>query len=234
MTNSKFHLFQLQKIDTRLLSLKSEQDHIYTQLESDPVLLKSKKYFDEITDSNQQILYKLEEIEKQIGIRRIKLEQSENNLYHGKITNPKELQDLQKEISIIRKQISDLEETQFDVLYQLESKQKELEAAKGILAQAIDENQQNNQRLHQKNNEISTELSKLQNERSAILAQLTDELIRVYDDLHIRKRGLAVSKVVESSCGICGGSLTPAENQQAKSPNSITHCPSCGRILYAD
>lgn len=234
MTNSKFHLFQLQKIDTRLSTLKTERERIILQLENDPVLLNAKQRLTKYSVEHQELINKLAETETQIGTRRIKKEQSENNLYQGKITNPKELQDLQKEISIIQKQIKDLEEFQLDFLYRLESKQKELSTAELELVSAKNNNELNNEMLHKKIDTIIAEQSKLTSEKSAILSQLSADIIKIYDELRTRKKGLAVSKVEEGACGICGGSLTPSDHQQAKSPNLITFCPSCGRILYAD
>jgi uncharacterized protein len=234
LTNHKFHLFQLQKLDSRLTSLSTEKEHLLVQLQNDPVLITSKNRFQSVATENQQLLAKLSEVEKKISEKRIKQEQSENNLYQGKITNPKELQDLQKEISIIHQQISDLEVSQLDLLYQIELVQKELSVAESELDRASNANEVNNLSLQQKINAIILEQSKLANEKTAILSQISPDLLGKYEDLRIRKKGLAVSKIEDDACGICGGNLTPSEHQQAKSPVMITFCPSCGRILYAD
>ncbi|MGZ9220523.1 MAG: C4-type zinc ribbon domain-containing protein [Anaerolineales bacterium] len=38
----------------------------------------------------------------------------------------------------------------------------------------------------------------------------------------------------DGSCAACGTTLTPSQQQIARSTSQLIYCPSCGRILYAD
>jgi len=59
-------------------------------------------------------------------------------------------------------------------------------------------------------------------------------MLITYESLRQKKKGVAISKVEDQTCSICGATLTPAECQVAKSQNKNIQCPSCGRLLYAD
>ncbi len=150
MTNNKFHLFQLQKIDTRLNTLQIEIENFLLQLENDPALITANRENTLVSNKHLEVTNQLSEVENQISRKRVKLEQSESNLYQGKITNPKELQDLQKEVAILHNQISTLEESQLEILYQLEKLQTELATVSGILQDAIQANKQSNDSMRQK------------------------------------------------------------------------------------
>jgi uncharacterized protein len=74
---------------------------------------------------------------------------------------------------------------------------------------------------------------KLMLERHVSQSQILPENLSMYNHLRAQKRGLAVAAIEDGSCQACGSSLRPAELQTAKSPNKITFCSSCGRIIYA-
>jgi predicted nucleic acid-binding Zn-ribbon protein len=67
-----------------------------------------------------------------------------------------------------------------------------------------------------------------------MVSQVGDDLLSLYDALRSKKKGIAVSKIEDQMCSVCGSTLTPAECQSAKSRIDIISCPTCGRILYAD
>jgi predicted nucleic acid-binding Zn-ribbon protein len=54
----------------------------------------------------------------------------------------------------------------------------------------------------------------------------------MYEQLRKLKRGVAVATVADNSCAACGSTLSSAQLHAAKSPNQLTRCESCGRILY--
>jgi predicted nucleic acid-binding Zn-ribbon protein len=60
----------------------------------------------------------------------------------------------------------------------------------------------------------------------------SDDLDR-YEQLRKKAHGVAVTTVNNRSCFACGAILTAAHYQAARSPNQITLCETCGRILFA-
>ncbi|HEX5941036.1 MAG TPA: C4-type zinc ribbon domain-containing protein, partial [Anaerolineales bacterium] len=77
-------------------------------------------------------------------------------------------------------------------------------------------------------------LERLNSERQAVVTDIAGQTLNVYDQLRKQKRGLAITTIAENSCEACGTTLTPSQQQNARSTSQLFHCPTCGRILYAN
>ena len=232
--NPLFHLYQLQKIDTCLVVNSNRINAIDKMLLNDINVKKSKV----IVDAKEKVLSELQTelstIEERILSRRIKISQSESSLYGGTVRNPKELQDLQKEINSIKSIISDLEEEQLKLLFNIDSCEAERKQAfNEYLRTKFDFEKDNHILIHEKN-QLELDNNRLLEERGMIVAQIEPKMLVTYEALRQKKKGVAISKVEDQTCSICGATLTPAECQVAKSQNNNIQCPSCGRLLYAD
>ena len=78
------------------------------------------------------------------------------------------------------------------------------------------------------------DLERYNAERIAAVNSLDPGLIAMYGELREEKKGVAVALVHEGACSACGTTLTPAQEQNARSASKITNCPTCGRILYVN
>ena len=88
--------------------------------------------------------------------------------------------------------------------------------------------------LVEEKRELITIHQHLFKERDLVVSQVGDDLLNLYDALRSKKKGIAVSKIEDQMCSVCGSTLTPAECQSAKSRIDIISCTTCSRILYAD
>lgn len=231
--SQSFHLFQLQKIDTQYDKIVRRLEEIERAIARDPALISAAQALQESTAAELKAQHRLREVEENVRAKRIKMEQSEGSLYGGKIRVPKELQDLQTEISSLKKQISLLEDQQLDAMVALESAQQTLSLAKDKHAQAQALTTAQNASLSGERSELIRSRERLDLERNAVTAQIASINLEHYQALRRQKHGVAVTGVDSNSCAVCGGSMTMAEWQAARSPTTIAHCPTCGRILYA-
>ena len=232
--NTPFLLYQLQKIDTKITANDHRLSEISKHLANDPDLIAAQKFHSSMKIELEVAKDSLNKQENKIQDRRNKLEQSESSLYGGKIKSPKELQDLQKEIASIKSVVAAMEDEELMLMINVEDKEKQFETAVLKLSLAQSTNDQNNTELHKEYNKIEQENSRLLVERNVLINQIPATILEKYNNLRAKKGGVAVAKVEDQTCSMCGTSLTPAECQSAKSPSTIFICPSCGRILYAD
>ena len=91
-----------------------------------------------------------------------------------------------------------------------------------------------NKDLTQEVEVLHRKLDRLNSERQAVVTDIATQTLAVYDQLRKQKRGLAITTIAESSCEACGTTLTPSQQQTARSTSQLFHCPTCGRILYAN
>jgi len=227
-------LYRLQQVDSQIDQLQARQKTIHETLLNDASLRAATQAF-EVADSNHKETSRLLKLaEAEVEKQRIKIEQTEANLYSGNVHNPKELQDLQKDIVSLKKYMETLEERELEAMLQVEDSEKELLATKVQLEQIQANVKEQNRDLSHENEILIKDLETLESERSATLGNLSDKDVTTYDQLRKQRRGVAVARVSESACDACGTTLTPAQLQNARSTSQLFNCPTCGRVLYAN
>lgn len=233
MTNTIFHLFQLQKLDTHRDVLHNRLDAIQDIIKKDTSVITAKQNLSNLDTELSILKGELSGIEDIIKNKRVKIELAEASLYGGSIKNPKELQDIQKEITSIKTNIQSLEDKQLLKLIEIEEKESEVASAGKDFKIVTRKSDELNAELITESNSLNLELQKLHLESIAIIDQISPENYSKYIEMRKRKKGIAISKVEDQCCSVCGTTLTPAECQNAKVPNAFVYCGSCGRILYA-
>lgn len=231
--SQSFHLYQLQKIDTRLDQIQQRITSIQNQIEDDSRLKNARDLHNLAAEKVNRIQRELRKIEHEVESRRVKLEQSEANLYSGRIKVPKELQDLQNEVAALKRNISALEDQQLEIMLQLEEAKNEYEQLQQTLLQVEAEVAQSHSGLIGEKTRLENDQQRLMIQKKAIISQIQPAMLVEYESLRQTKQGIAVASVEDSSCTACGAGLTPAQCQTARSPSTVFYCPSCGRIIYA-
>lgn len=232
--STPFHLYQLQKIDSqadnakrriqdilRLVAMDSKSDELANKLENIKIALEEQK------KSTEHIVF-------EIGARKIKLEQSNSELYGGKVQNPKELQGLQSEIEFLKKAISGFEDELLQEMDITEKTQLLESNAKAELEQSKTEFQRMVELLDKENEGLSKSLERLIIERQVASSQIKTDFLLIYESIRQKKKGIAVSIIKDQACSACGHELTPAEIQKTRTSNDLCYCSSCNRILYSE
>lgn len=210
--------FRLHQIDL-VLSDHSEENQILKQLE--------------LSQLERQVCEKsLSDIENKINTTRIKLQQSESSLYGGKIHNPKELQDLETEINLLKNSIKLVEEQQFEIMLNLEKKTNVQSHLEADLTKLKEDYLIRTQSLNTEILDIQKAMDKNQVERNALIGPIDPISIQVYNNLRQTKTGIAVTQVDENTCEKCGAEVTQAVWQKARISNDLCFCGTCGRIIY--
>jgi predicted nucleic acid-binding Zn-ribbon protein len=81
---------------------------------------------------------------------------------------------------------------------------------------------------------LNKDLERFHSERNAVMQDLAQQAVQAYEQLRKQRRGIAVTTISDSACAACGTTLTASQQQSARSTTQLFHCPSCGRILYAN
>jgi predicted nucleic acid-binding Zn-ribbon protein len=229
--SQSLHLFSLQKADLQIDKINSRLSEIEKILQSDRKVMVAQKKLDEINDKNKNARITLGLIEDEVKTNKIKQETNEASLYGGRIHNPKELQDLQKDIETRKKNIQQLEEKQLDAMIFLEEAEKEKLLGEDNLRQVQALVVEQKATLAGERDILLKNKANIESERGAILGNITNDNLLVYQKLRQQKKGIAVSSIEEDSCSSCGSDLRPEELQMVRSSNQLYYCVSCGRIL---
>lgn len=227
-------LYRLQQVDRQMDRSRAQLDNIRATLENDVELKQALNRVEAAQTENFHCDHQLKNAAAEAEAQKIKIQQAESSLYGGRVQNPKELQDLQKDIASLKKHLSTLEERELEAMIKAEKSEADLQSAKTDLEliQARLGNEHKNLLTDQAR--ITLELERLAEERGAALSPIESSLLQTYENLRLQKRGTAIAEVVDGACASCGTTLNAAIQQNARSPKQLTNCPSCGRILFAN
>jgi predicted nucleic acid-binding Zn-ribbon protein len=227
-------LYRLQQVDSQIDHIQSRLKAIRQTLENDTELRlandQSAEAENQLKEAERLLKLSEQEVEKQ----RIKLQQTEASLYSGAVHNPKELQDLQKDVVSLKRHLETLEERELEAMIVVETAEKSSQNAKANLAQVAASRGDQFRGLTSETEGLNKELERFSSERGAVIRDLATQAIQEYEQLRKQRRGIAVTLVSDSACAACGTTLTPSQQQNARSTSQLFHCPSCGRILYAN
>lgn len=226
-------LYRLQLLDSRMDEIRARLDEIRHTLENDTELRNGKEKVTKAESAHQLTQKALKQAEEEVNKQKVKIEQSEATLYSGTVKNPKELQDLQDEAASLKRHLATLEDRQLEAMVDDEAADMETQAAFQKLENVRARLESQNVTLTAEQANLNNELERLESERQAALSPLDTNLLTVYEQLRQQKRGLAVAAVSDRACAACGTTLTPSQNQSARSAAQIYNCPTCGRILFA-
>lgn len=227
-------LYRLQQVDRQMDRALAQLETIRKTLENDAELKSALARHEKAQSENHRALHEMKNAEAEVDAQKIKIEQAESSLYGGNVKNPKELQDLQKEVASLKKHLGTLEERQLESMLKAESAENELQEAKIALELMQARLGNEHKKLIDERSSLAKQLESLTEEREAALAPIDVALLQSYEYLRQQKRGVAVTDVDDGACSSCGTTINAALQQNARSQKQLAHCPSCGRILFAN
>ena len=226
-------LYRLQQVDSQIDQANARLRNIQQTLENDAALRARTEWQVAAEKKLQEAERLLKQSEQEVERQRVKIQQAESSLYGGLVHNPKELQDLQKDVASLKRHLETLEERELDAMQAVENAEKELRVAQSDLEETRASRGEQFRELTQESNVLNRDLERFSSERLAVIRDLSVQALNSYDQLRKQRRGIAVTTVSDSSCSACGTTLTPSQQQSARSTSQLFYCPSCGRILYA-
>ena len=231
--NQPLQLYRLQQVDSRIDEINSRLGEINAILSDDRVLIAAEakvKQAETTLDDTKKTLRKAEENTR---AQRTKIEQTNSQLFGGKVRNPKVLQDLQNESAALKRYLAVLEERQLEIMLLVDEHSEALFDFQKDLSSKTAKRVETHASLNGEKTQLLKEIEKMTEERNAAVTGMDDETISLYEKLRKRYRGIAIAKVTDNSCGACGNTLNSASLQAVKSPNNIVKCDNCSRILFS-
>ena len=156
----------------------------------------------------------------------------EQRLYSGKIRNPKELEGMEKDLAMHKRQRTQMDDELLTLMEQVDQVQTRVDHERKT-CQSLEGSRANDiQRLSAERDTVNERLLELATARERIRASLDSETLRAYDQLK-RKAGRPIASVRHDSCGVCGVSMPTGLVQRVRAGDELVYCSGCGRILAA-
>jgi predicted nucleic acid-binding Zn-ribbon protein len=225
-------LHNLQKTDDELQIVSRRLKEIAAALgESDQVTQTRKQ----ATDAEEQLAKcrtQARNLDLEVSGFIQRIETNEQRLYGGRVTNPKELANLQEDTVSLKRWREKKEEDLLEALVAEEDAEKNLGGAQGNLAQTITRWEADQEDLVAERSQLETQQEELLQHRGSLVASIDPEDIGTYQALRQRKGGRAVVAVEDGICLGCRMPPPTSQVQQAETGETLVFCNNCGRILH--
>lgn len=223
-------LYQLQEIDLLLAANERDQTRIKGQLGENQKVVRvkaklatQKRRLDELERQQHTAEWEAEDLTT-------KLATTEEKLFGGKIRNPKELTNLQREADELKARRTEMEDRALEVMSQTETTANSIAALAKELGRLEADWRTQQEKLSTEMEELKTVHAEVTRERQELVTGIVTETVGVYEQIRSRK-GTAVARVEQGTCRGCQITLTTTELQQARG-GGLVRCGSCGRILF--
>jgi uncharacterized protein len=175
-------------------------------------------------------------LEDEIASLTERANQAEKQLYSGAVTNPRELQALQDDVASIRRRIGQLEDDELEIMELVEPVDAERSQLTSQRTRLDSEGERLRGELAEAESELGTQLAEARAERDAVAADVPAELWTEYDKLRARLGGVAIARLVGSTCQGCHLALPAVEVDRIRklALDDAVHCEECGRMLVRD
>jgi predicted nucleic acid-binding Zn-ribbon protein len=224
-------LYEIQKVDTRIHELERERDgldsgaQLRAQVEAMRVQVQAAR--EELRRREGE----LRDAELQMKTREAKKKDFEDKMYSGRVRNPKEIDDMQREVQMLSGQIDKLEDKALGLMEEVEQRRVALTESESGLKQQEAVLAEIEARYSSECGRIAGEISGLESQRTALTSGIAPDLLRRYDDLRAKRGNVAIVKVTSEVCPGCRIALSVDTLRQLKRGARV-FCDSCGRMLY--
>lgn len=189
-----------------------------------------------VDDRRGELSRSQQRLEDEIASLSERADQAEKQLYSGSVSNPRELQALQDDVASIRRRINQIEDNELEIMELSEPVDAERATLVAERERLDAERQRLSEQLAADEAEIAEELATVRSEREVAASEVPDDLWPEYDSLRSQLGGVAVARLVGTTCQGCHLSLSAVEVDRIRklSPDEPVHCEECGRLLVRD
>ena len=223
-------LYQLQEIDLEIESEEQTLSQKASQLGTRQALDNAQSKLASEQQRLEELRHQQHSAEWEVGDLLSKIATVEQQLYSGKITNPKELSSLQHEVSTMKAKSDQLEDKALEIIDRVEAAEKGVAAATSELKHLEDEWQRRQQQLSDDIEQLKSRLADLKQKRQQLSEKIESQAVALYEKIRQNKKP-PVARVEQGICRICRISLSSSALQRARSGDPV-QCGSCGRILF--
>ncbi|HEY55510.1 MAG TPA: hypothetical protein G4N91_04465 [Dehalococcoidia bacterium] len=223
-------LYQLQEVDLEIESAERALARVISQIGESAEVAKVRQQLEQEQKRLEELKHQQHSAEWEIDDVVTKLTAAEETLFSGRVKNPKELTNLQREVDVLKTQRDHLEEKALEVIERVEQSEASLSEVSKRLETLTAEWQSQQKQLSEEKERLKSVLAALGSKRQLLAGEIEPQAVEFYQGLK-KDKGTAVARVEQGICRGCRISLPTTELQQARGGN-LVQCSSCGRILF--
>jgi uncharacterized protein len=226
-------LWELQKIDLELKSIKEEKDRYPKEIKK---LDEKQKIEKERTQKEKEKIESLEKTRRQkeghLNLEQEKIKRAEGRM--SEVKTNKEYQALLSEIDAIKEANSRMEEEILQVMDEIDELKKDLSKREREMGGILEKIEGERIRLQEKMAHGEKAWNEQVERREILSKQIESKLVKLYNTLKEKRQGVGVVSVKSETCQGCFVNVPPQMFIEVQKNNVLIRCPHCNRILYWD
>ena len=226
-------LWHLQTLDLERDEKLHRTDQIAQSLANDPKVAAAQTARDAENDRLTLLRTNMQDAELHAKSLDSKIKEIEARLASGRVTNPKELDSLEKDRQMHLRHQSNLDTTQLELMDALERTLKQVDEKGTALKKSEAAHNTDVSKLEHERDALTQRLADIETEHGKTRAALDPGTLATYDRLRQSKAGRAIAQLKNSGCDICGMQLPTGLLSSLEESEDLVFCPDCGRILTA-
>lgn len=225
-------LYRLQELDNERGAKRRRLEEIQAILEDDSTLQAAREAVEQAQERVHTWQAKQRDLELEIESLASKTSRSEDRLYGGKVSNPKELSDLQAEIASLKRRRQKLEETLLEAMIEREEAEDRRDEAETRLAEVKSRRSTQLEDLKAERATLEQRIEEIDKRRESVVPRIDEKVLAEYERVRELKGGQAVAWIQNDVCSACGVTVPPSAEWELRQ-GELVHCDTCGRILVS-
>lgn len=228
--NQLHQLLKLQEIDNDIQAGKKRLREVLQAQKGNEKLEQARERREDSAEALAHIQRSQKALEFELQQVSSKRKRSSERLYSGKVTNPKELADLQQELESLDRRHGDLEDDLLQVMMDAEEAQEEDDEVAAEVHELEARWANKKAALAEEQNELATHLNELLAARKEQTARIEQKHLSAYERTLQMRGGVAVTVVIAGTCLSCGVRVSSSKVNAAQE-GALVRCGSCDRII---
>jgi len=224
-------LWELQKIDLGLRSIKEEKDRYPKEMKK---LDEKQRAERERIEKEKEKIESLEKArrqkESQLALEQEKIKRAGGRM--SEVKTNKEYQALLSEIETIKEANNRMEEEILQVMDEIDELKKDLSKREKDAGVSVEKLEGERKKLQEKMAHDEKVWEKQMERRDVLSKQIESKLVKLYNTLKEKREGVGVVSVKHETCQGCFVNVPPQMFIEVQKNNAIVRCPHCNRILF--
>jgi len=224
---------ELQEIDNTIDILVNKTKNMPLKMNRiNKEILEMKKQLNIKNENYKSLQVKMKRVELDLREKVNKIEKHQGDLFGGKVSDIKELKQLQKAIAKYKEEKDTIEDNLLVIMEESENSQNILSDFKKELQEKEEIFKKNKTEVNSKIKDLDQEIISLKDRRKNIIQKINDHrFLKQYEMLRKDKGGNVILLVNISICPGCYLDLPSDVVYHLKKDKSMVICPNCSRIL---
>ena len=162
-----------------------------------------------------------------------RVDAAEKRLYSGVVVNPRELQDLQADVNMLKRQRGHEEDGLLEVMVELDTARGRRDASTKELESLKASWTAEQESLTAEKARVEAEVADFERRRADTVARTPPPEVALYEQVR-RNHPHPVAQMHNNACNVCRVGVPMRTAQEVRTSSAPVRCPNCGRILLPE